>query len=325
MFNNWLTRKVGNGILTLSGNNSYTGGTTIDGGTLDVAGSIAASSLTSINGSGTLAGVGIVGTTQVNSGGIFAPGSEAGTSMTVVGNLAFESGAIYLVQLRSTSASFAAITGTASLGGTVQANVAPGSSVTKQYDILHAAGGLGGTTFSGASFANSNLRGSLIYTPTDVLLNLTAELGIGGGLNQNQQNVATAIDNAFNNGSALPANFANIFGLTGANLANALTQLDGEVGTGAERAAFQLTNQFLTLMLDPFVSGRGGASGAAGGGSAIGFAPVEPASLPPERSRLCVDPQQGTAGAELRSAMDRLGLGIWRQQHDERQRRGRLD
>ena len=164
----------------------------------------------------------------------------------------------------------------------MQANVVSGGPVTKQYDILHAAGGLGGTTFSGASFSNSNFSGRLSYTPTDVLLNLTAELGIGGGLNQNQQNVATAINNAFNNGGTLPANFANVFGLTGVNLANALTQLDGEVGTGAERAAFQLTNQFLTLMLDPFVSGRGGATGGVGGGSAIGFAPAEPASLPPE-------------------------------------------
>ena len=133
--------------------------------------------------------------------------------MTIAGNLGFESGAIYLIQLRSTSASFAAITGTASLAGRVQANVVSGGSVTKQYDILHAAGGLGGTTFSGASFGNSNFSGSLSYTPTDVLLNLTAELGIGGGLNQNQQNVATAINNAFNNGGTLPPNFVNVFGL----------------------------------------------------------------------------------------------------------------
>ena len=65
----------------------------------------------------------------------------------------------------------------------------------------------------------------------------------------------------FNSGGTLAANFAPIFGLTGAGLANALSQLDGEVGTGSERAAIQLTNQFLDLMLDPFVNGRGYAAG----------------------------------------------------------------
>jgi len=36
---------------------------------------------------------------------------------------------------------------------------------------------------------------------------------------------------------------------------NILTELSGESNTGAERAAFQLTNEFLTLMLDPFLNG----------------------------------------------------------------------
>ena len=42
----------------------------------------------------------------------------------------------------------------------------------------------------------------------------------------------------------------------------------------------QLTNEFLELMLDPFVNGRGNAGGL--GGGAIGFAPDEQADLPPE-------------------------------------------
>jgi hypothetical protein len=74
---------------------------------------------------GTLGGTGTVGNTQINSAGVFAPGSgSAGTAMTVAGNLAFQSGALYLVQVNSTTASFANVTGTASLAGTVDANVA---------------------------------------------------------------------------------------------------------------------------------------------------------------------------------------------------------
>src|SRR6185312_10414470 len=167
------------------------------------------------------------------------------------------------------------VAGTASLAGAVQANVASGSH--KSYDILHSAG-LSGTSFDALVIANPNFSGSLSYTATDAFLNLTANLGGGTDLNQNQQNVANAINNVFNSGSTLPSNFANLFSLTGSSLANALTQLDGEVATGAERAVFQLSTEFLGLMLDPFVNGRGH---TALGGPAIGFAPEQEASLPP--------------------------------------------
>ena len=62
-----------------------------------------------------------------------------------------------------------------------------------------------------------------------------------------------------------------MFGLTGGNLGNALSQLSGEAATGGQQVAFQMTNQFLGLMLDPFVDGRTGAAGLSG--PAIGFAP----------------------------------------------------
>lgn len=67
-----------------------------------------------------------------------------------------------------------------------------------------------------------------------------------------------------------------MFGLTGANLANALSLLSGEASTGAQQGAFQLGNQFLGIMLDPFLDGRGGVGI---GGPATGFAP-ERAALP---------------------------------------------
>ena len=267
--------KIGAATWTLTGFNAGALPWTVQQGILLVNGSLANSPFT-VNG-GTLGGTGTIGNTQVNSGGTLAPGSGApGTSLTITGNLAFRSGALYLVQINSTTASLANVTGTASLAGTVQANIS--SATSKSYDILHSAG-LGGTRFNALVLTNPNFSGSLSYTATDVFLTPTANLGAGSNLNQNQQNVAGAINNFFNNGGALPPNFVNIFGLTGGALGNALTQLDGEAATGAERAVFQLTNEFLTVMLDPFVNGRGN---VAGGGGAIGFAPDEQTNLPPD-------------------------------------------
>lgn len=94
----------------------------------------------------------------------------------------------------------------------------------------------------------------------------------------NAVKVAGAIDNFTNNGGALPTGFQNLnlYGLTGSQLVGALTQLDGEAAVDAEKGAFQLMNQFLGLMVDPFVTGR------TGGGTPLGFAPDREASLPPE-------------------------------------------
>jgi autotransporter-associated beta strand protein len=260
--------KTGTGTLVLTGNNTYSGPTTLNAGTLTVNGSIANSAVT-VNSGATLAGIGTVGATTINSGGTFAPGNSPGT-ITVQGNLAFQSGALYLVQVTPSIASSSNVSGTASLAGTVQAAFAAGSYLMRTYTILSAAGGLNGTTFN--TLTTSNLpvgfTAKLSYTPTDVILNLTGALGTSG-LSINQQNVAGAINNFFNNGGTLPANFLPIFSLTGANLGNALTLLSGEAATGAQQPAFQLTNQFLGIMLDPFVDGRSDVNG----GGAIGFAP----------------------------------------------------
>lgn len=273
--------KYGTGTLTVTGNATYSGSTTVNGGILDVEGILSNTSNVAVNSTGILSGGGIVDplVVAINAGGTFAPGTPGlpGTSMAIVGNLAFQSGAFYLVQLNAATSTFATVSGTASLGGAAVAMFGAGTnSPAHQYTILQSAG-LNGTTFDSVTTQNlPNFNASLSYTADDVFLNMTAALGAGAGLNGNQQNVANGLNNFYNSGGMLPANFASIFGLSGPSLANTLSTLSGEAAADAEHGSINMMNQFLDLMLDP----TAGSGGSVSGGDATGFAPEQDASLP---------------------------------------------
>jgi hypothetical protein len=257
--------------------------TVINAGT--ISGGLAGDGVTQASAIVFTGGANSIGNTGTISGGInvaggsFAPGlstSAIGTPLVFTGPLTFASGTQYVIRVSPSASDSASTSGAATLtGATVDAVFAFGNYVSKKYTILTAAGGLGGTTFSGLT--NSNLptgaSDSLSYDADDVYLNLSASFSNFTGLNVNQQNVANALTNFFNTTGGIPAQF---FGLT----PGGLTQIDGEAATGAERGAFQIMTQFLGLMLDPFVYGRAGGFGP--GGGAIGFAPEQQDNLPPD-------------------------------------------
>ena len=252
--------KTGTGTLTLSGTNTYTGATAVNAGQLEVDGSIASSSLTSVNAGGFLKGVGTVGNTAINNGGAFAPGNGTpGSSMAVTGNLAFQSGAIYLVQLNPATSSLANVTGTATLGGaTVDAFWANGSYVSKKYTILTATGGVNG---SFGPLVNTNLPAnfstSLSYDANDAFLNLTLSFAIPGGLNGNQQNVGNALTNFFNTTGGIPMVYASLS-------PGGLSQAAGETATGSQQTTFDAMTQFMGLLTDPFMDRSGNGTTGAG-------------------------------------------------------------
>jgi autotransporter-associated beta strand protein len=255
--------KVGAGTFVLSGINSYTGPTTVNGGILEVDGSIASSSLTTVNANAALIGTGTVGNTTIAGSGVFMPGNGTpGSFMTVAGNLAFQSGALYLVQLNSVTSTFTNVTGTATLDGLVGASVLPGSTVLKQYTILTATGGHNGA-FTGVETLGlpPGFVATLSYDQTHAYLNFG--LNYGPNLNVNQQNVSNALANFFNGNGSIPIVFGT---MTPAGL----TQISGEPATGTQQATFDAMNLFLGLLTDPFIGGRDG--GAFGGTGATPFA-----------------------------------------------------
>ncbi|WP_333927198.1 autotransporter outer membrane beta-barrel domain-containing protein [Bradyrhizobium sp. CCBAU 11361] len=271
--------EVENGTTILSATNTYTGATTISGGTLSVTGAITSSDVTvnggtlnvtgsvsdsTVNAGGLLTGTGSVGDTTVNSGGTFAPGTinVPGTSMTVAGNLAFASGARYAVYLNPSTASFATITGSAQLGGaTVDANLANGGYVFKKYIILTASGGVTGSFGSVNTNLPSTFKAALSYDANDAFLTLSLALAAPGN-NGNQQAVGNAISNYFNSGGSIPLTFG---GLTAAGL----TQASGESATGSQQSTFTAMSQFMGLLTDP-PAGRG--NGINGASSPTGYA-----------------------------------------------------
>jgi autotransporter-associated beta strand protein len=260
--------QVGTGTTTLTAANTFAGLTTVSNGALMIAAGGSLAGPTNVTG-GTLGGAGTVAGITVASGGTFAPGSlTQGLFMTLTGNLALQSGALYLVQFGPGGNTFAKVAGTAALNGTAEAVFTPASRVAKQNIILTSAGGVAGTFSSLITTGMpSNMTASLSYDAHDVFLNLALGATPNGGLNVNQQNVANAILAGFNGGGAVPLALIEL------NPAG-LTQASGELATGSQQTTFNAMGIFVGLLTDPFVAGRGD-SVTAGVNPSTGYAATQ--------------------------------------------------
>ena len=186
--------------------------------------------------------------------------------MTVTGTLGFNAAATYAVNVNPTTASFATVTGAATLGSAnVSASFANGSYLSKQYTIL-TAGSISGT-FGTLTNTNlpTNFSDTLSYDATHAYLNLSLSFQQPGGLNGNQQAVADALTNFFNTTGGIPGVFGTLNG-------NGLSQAAGQPGAATAQAGISGVGQFANAAFDDN-GGQGAASFAADDDQANAYAP----------------------------------------------------
>jgi outer membrane autotransporter protein len=262
--------KTGSGTLTLTGANTYTGGTTVEAGKLTVNGSLAAGLVTVLDGA-VIGGNGTMGDLLVKSGGMAAPGNSIGT-LSISGNLSFEAGSIYQVDIDAAGQSdLITATGTATLAGTVVAVEAAGNyDLDTSYLILHADGG-GGAAGAIGSAANvfdgvqKNdlvfLNATLLYDPNNVWLAMTRNSVRFSDIGETP-NQRAAGAGAESLGSSHPV-WEAVVRRDAATARNAFDQLSGEVHASA-RGAMLEDSRFVREASIQRLQGAAGGANAAG-------------------------------------------------------------
>ncbi|MCK1712126.1 MULTISPECIES: autotransporter domain-containing protein [unclassified Bradyrhizobium] len=272
------------------------GGARIDGGTLEVNGTLTGPVV--VGTEGRLTGTGSVGTTTV--AGIVAPGQEryagmsalyttapeiftterrAGT-LTVNGDMAFRPGGVYQVLLGANSAhSQLNVTGNAALdNGALQVVLERGGQwthFTQPVTVLSAGGGISGR-FTDPTVNSLFLKVALDYSNSapgaassltlSIQRNDVSFASVAGS--RNGAAVATVLD-AAPDGTG-PRDFVMLASREVA--AKAFDQFSGEAATGIQQATFNAAGQFMGVLLDPFLGNRAGNVGL---GQAVGFAPED--------------------------------------------------
>jgi subtilase-type serine protease len=227
--------KQGIGTLVLTGANTYAGPTLVNQGRLAINGSLL--SAVTVNDSGILGGNGRIGALTAKSGGTVAPGNSIGT-LQVAGDVTFERGSTYAVELSPTSSDQIIAGGKAVIdGATVSLSLENSptllttsevkSLLGTQYNILQAAGGIEGR-FGAVLPDYLFIGGALDYSANGIQLAVerNAASFASAGQTPNQRAVAAAAEQL---GAGNPLYETLLLSPTAAVAQQAFQQLSGEI------------------------------------------------------------------------------------------------
>nr|WP_314385606.1 autotransporter domain-containing protein [Pseudomonas brenneri] len=234
--------KQGIGTLVLTGNNTYSGPTLVNQGLLAVNGSLA--SQVTVSNSGVLGGSGSIGALTAKSGGTVAPGNSIGT-LNVAGDVNFDAGSTYAVELSNTSSDRIVAGGKATLNGgtvtlalenspTLLSQPEAQSLIGRQYNILQATGGITGS-FAQVLPNYLFVGGNLNYGANGVQLDVarTANSFASVAVTDNQRAVAAAAEQL---GAGNGVYESLLLAPSAASAQGAFQQLSGEIYPALETA-----------------------------------------------------------------------------------------
>ena len=159
--------KQGDGTLIMTGHNTYKGPTSIEGGALQIDGSI--TSTVTVKQGGSLGGSGTVGSTVVNG----TVGLGTPKTFYVDGTLTFGADGIYLASVRGATADRINVVGAATLDGTLKLVALGGNySFNTPYTLIAADGGVNGTFAAQQSTFGAGVATRVNYGANAVLLTL---------------------------------------------------------------------------------------------------------------------------------------------------------